>query len=77
MKDASYIRLNKISCISLSFSVLRASLLRFRFYWHRTNSFLGESIATIIWDIPVDAKPGRYRIRHFGAAKSLLQQVTK
>lgn len=46
-----------------------------RFYWHRTNSLFGESQATIIWDMPKNVKPGIYRIRHFGAHKSLLQSV--
>ncbi|KAI1292183.1 Neutral ceramidase [Halotydeus destructor] len=46
-----------------------------RFYWHRTNSLFGESIATIIWDVPLDVKRGIYRIRHFGSSKSLLQQI--
>lgn len=49
--------------------------IAFRFYWHRTNSLFGESQATIIWDIPKDATRGTYRIRHFGAHKSLLQAV--
>lgn len=47
-----------------------------KFYWHRTSSIFGESQATILWDIPQDAQPGVYRIRHMGAAKSLLQQIT-
>lgn len=46
-----------------------------KFFWHRTNTLFGESQATILWDIPGNTKPGIYRIRHFGAAKSLLQQI--
>lgn len=46
-----------------------------KFFWHRTNTLFGESQATILWDIPNSTKPGVYRIRHFGAAKSLLQQI--
>lgn len=46
-----------------------------KFYWHRTNSIFGESQATITWDIPSTTSPGIYRIRHFGASKSLLQVI--
>lgn len=46
-----------------------------KFFWHRTNTLFGESQATILWDIPNGTQPGIYRIRHFGAAKSLLQQI--
>ena len=46
-----------------------------KFYWHRTNSIFGESKATITWDIPLNTTRGIYRIRHFGASKSLLQTI--
>jgi neutral ceramidase len=46
-----------------------------KFYWHRTNSIFGESKATITWDIPANTTKGIYRIRHFGASKSLLQTI--
>jgi neutral ceramidase len=47
-----------------------------KFYWVRTNTFFAESQAIIIWDSPKDAKPGTYRIRHFGANKNLAQKIT-
>lgn len=46
-----------------------------KFYWLRTNRILGESEAIITWDIPKDADPGVYRIRHFGVSKNLLQRL--
>jgi len=33
---------------------------------------LGESLATITWDIPPDTAAGNYRIRHFGYHKAFL-----
>ncbi|GIY16303.1 neutral ceramidase [Caerostris extrusa] len=44
-----------------------------KYYWKRTNTLIGESISTVIWDIPPNTKPGRYRIRHFGNSKNILQ----
>jgi hypothetical protein len=37
---------------------------------------LGESEATIVWDIPLDTKPGNYRIRHFGDSKCFINIIT-
>ena len=45
-----------------------------RYRWTRT--FLAESKATITWDIPADTPAGRYRIVHFGDAKSLSGTIT-
>lgn len=47
-----------------------------RFYWTRTNLLLGHSEARVTWDIPHDAKPGQYRIQHFGHSKSIFQKIT-
>lgn len=47
-----------------------------KFFWERTNLLLGHSEATIIWDIPKDIKPGKYRIQHFGHSKSVFQRIT-
>ena len=44
----------------------------FRFYWHHTSEILGESLATVTWDIPGDATVGTYRIQHFGYYKQFL-----
>lgn len=42
-----------------------------RFIWKRTNTLVGSSKATIIWDTPHDCTPGHYVISHYGASKSL------
>ena len=47
-----------------------------KFYWHRTSSIFGESQVTVTWDIPLDVKKGIHRIRHFGASKNILRQIT-
>lgn len=46
-----------------------------KFIWKRTNSLLGWSEVTISWEIPITAKPGYYRIRHFGSHKNVLQFI--
>lgn len=46
-----------------------------KFIWERTNTIRGESRATISWDIPHNCLSGVYKIRHYGAHKSLLQQT--
>lgn len=43
-----------------------------RFHWERKNSILGTSQADIIWEIPLDVKPGKYRIRHQGHYRYIL-----
>ncbi|WCJ20391.1 Neutral ceramidase [Euphorbia peplus] len=46
-----------------------------RFKWMRPAKFSPRSQAAIEWKIPQSATPGVYRIRHFGAAKSLMSSV--
>ncbi|RWS07085.1 neutral ceramidase-like protein [Dinothrombium tinctorium] len=46
-----------------------------KFIWERTNSILGHSQVTIIWEIPKTAKPGLYKIYHFGYHKNIFQQI--
>nr|GLL42964.1 neutral ceramidase-like [Ipomoea trifida] len=46
-----------------------------RFIWSRPAKLSPKSEATIEWRIPASATPGVYRIRHFGAAKSLLGSI--
>lgn len=48
-----------------------------KFIWERTNTLFGESRAVVQWDIPADCQPGAYRIRHYGAHKSLLQTISQ
>ncbi|KAL0437849.1 UNVERIFIED_CONTAM: Neutral ceramidase 2 [Sesamum radiatum] len=46
-----------------------------RFIWSRPAKLSTRSHATIQWIIPQTAASGIYRIRHFGAAKSLLGSI--
>ncbi|ONK62138.1 uncharacterized protein A4U43_C07F740 [Asparagus officinalis] len=46
-----------------------------RFKWSRPSKFSTRSHATIEWRIPETAVLGVYRIRHFGASKSLLGSI--
>ncbi|PON62781.1 Neutral/alkaline nonlysosomal ceramidase [Trema orientale] len=46
-----------------------------RFKWSRPSKFSTRSQATIEWRIPKSATPGVYRIRHFGASKSLFGSI--
>ncbi|CAA6655087.1 unnamed protein product [Spirodela intermedia] len=46
-----------------------------RFRWSRPSSLSSHSHATIEWTAPAAAVPGVYRLRHFGAAKSLFGSV--
>lgn len=42
-----------------------------RFHHMKTNPVIGQSEATIVWDIPKEAKSGSYKICHFGIAKTV------
>ncbi|XP_078427718.1 neutral/alkaline non-lysosomal ceramidase [Wolffia australiana] len=42
-----------------------------RFRWSRPSRLSSHSHAAVEWAIPDTAQPGVYRLRHFGAAKSL------
>jgi neutral ceramidase len=46
-----------------------------RFKWSRPSKLSTRSHATIEWRIPQSATPGVYRIRHFGASKSLVGSI--
>ena len=46
-----------------------------RFKWSRPSKLSSHSQATIEWRIPETAIAGVYRIRHFGASKSLFGSV--
>lgn len=46
-----------------------------RFKWSRPASKSPYSYATIQWEIPHEATPGTYRIRHFGAAKHMFGSI--
>lgn len=47
-----------------------------RFIWKRTDTLLGHSEVTAHWDIPGDAELGKYRLKIYGEAKSLVQQIS-
>ena len=42
-----------------------------KFYWNRTDPVSGMSRAIIQWDIPMQQRAGKYRIRYFGSSKGL------
>lgn len=46
-----------------------------RFKWSRPAKFSARSHATIEWRIPKTAASGVYRIRHFGASKSIFGSI--
>eukprot|EP00118_Oscarella_pearsei_P029107 m.3678 g.3678 ORF g.3678 m.3678 type:complete len:694 (+) comp9685_c0_seq1:22-2103(+) len=46
-----------------------------RFHWKHTSEILGESLATVEWHIDAEAKPGAYRIQHFGYHKPLIGEA--
>ncbi|KAH7668001.1 Ceramidase protein [Dioscorea alata] len=46
-----------------------------RFKWSRPGKLSPESYATIEWRIPETAASGVYRLRHFGASKSLFGSI--
>uniref|UniRef100_A0A9I9E8W9 ceramidase n=1 Tax=Cucumis melo TaxID=3656 RepID=A0A9I9E8W9_CUCME len=45
------------------------------FKWKLDNTTLINSLATIEWDIPIDADPGVYRLRHFGSSRSTINST--
>ncbi|XP_022999686.1 neutral ceramidase 2-like [Cucurbita maxima] len=45
------------------------------FKWALDNNTFTNSLATIEWDIPTDANPGVYRLRHFGSSKSAINST--
>lgn len=48
-----------------------------KFLWDRPKGGLpSESTATIQWEIPAGAVPGRYRIKHYGDWKALAGKIT-
>ncbi|KAJ0979597.1 hypothetical protein J5N97_015071 [Dioscorea zingiberensis] len=47
-----------------------------RFKWSRPKQLSPLSYATLEWRIPKTAASGVYRLRHFGASKSLLGSIT-
>ncbi|KAG0481763.1 hypothetical protein HPP92_012621 [Vanilla planifolia] len=47
-----------------------------RFKWSRPWKLSARSFATLEWRIPKNAASGVYRLRHFGAAKSLFGKIS-
>ncbi|CAA7052195.1 unnamed protein product [Microthlaspi erraticum] len=47
-----------------------------KFKWSRQTKFSPESQATVEWKVPESAVPGVYRLRHYGASKSLFGSVS-
>lgn len=46
-----------------------------KFYWSRPLSLSPYSYAKVVWDIPRNVVPGKYRIRHLGNYKHFLGHV--
>lgn len=75
MLDNSYLTVERKN--SQDWTVVSTdSSLDTKFIWKRTNPILGQSISRIEWTVPEDAKPGLYRIRHFGTSKSIFQHLS-
>ena len=58
---------------SIKFSVCKLYeiiVIAIRFSWRHTSDVRGESLATVVWDIPADVTPGTYRIHHYGHHKT-------
>lgn len=47
-----------------------------RFKWWRPSKYSAQSHATVEWRIPETAVSGVYRLRHFGASKSLFGSIS-
>ncbi|RWS16014.1 neutral ceramidase-like protein [Dinothrombium tinctorium] len=47
-----------------------------KFFWNRTQFLLGESLATVVWEIPKHTEKGIYRIRIFGTSKNIFQKFS-
>lgn len=45
-----------------------------KFIWEKV-SFLGQSRAILVWDIPNDTQPGTYKLRYNGHHKSVFQSI--
>ncbi|KAL3177189.1 hypothetical protein MRX96_009884 [Rhipicephalus microplus] len=77
MLESTYLTVEKLAEDGESWTVVATDgNWETRFYWRRTSGFLGQSEATVMWEIPQSAEPGVYRIRHFGHSKNILQVVT-
>lgn len=76
MTEATFLTVERYNARNSSYQVIATdSDPETKFIWKRTNSLLGWSEATIVWDIPSTAVQGFYRLRHFGAHKNFLQQI--
>lgn len=77
MLESTYLTVEKLGDDGHSWEVVATDAnWETKFYWRRTAPLFGQSQATVTWDIPDDAAPGTYRIRHFGHSKNLLQMVS-
>ncbi|XP_064457109.1 neutral ceramidase B-like [Ornithodoros turicata] len=76
MLDGTYLTVEKLRDDGDTWEVIATDAnWETRFYWKRTSTLWGHSQVTVTWDIPKDAEPGLYRIRHFGHSKNLLQLI--
>lgn len=78
MLESTYLTVEKLNNDGASWTVVATDgNWETRFYWRRTSVILGHSEATVMWEIPQDAVPGIYRIRHIGHSKNILQVITR
>lgn len=47
------------------------------FIWNRISLILGTSEATVLWDIPINTKPGIYRIKYYGDSRNIVGRITE
>ncbi|XP_040061701.1 neutral ceramidase [Ixodes scapularis] len=75
--EGTYLKVEKLGKDGQSWDVVATDgNWETKFYWRRTAPIFGQSQVTVTWDIPDDAEPGTYRIRHFGHSRNLLQMVS-
>lgn len=78
MLESTYLTVEKLNNDGTSWTVVATDgNWETRFYWRRKSVILGHSEATVMWEIPQNAVPGIYRIRHVGHSKNILQVITR
>lgn len=76
MTESSFLTIERLNDQTQQWDVVAVDgSLDTKFVWRRTNSLLGQSQATVIWEMPDDAKTGLYRVTHSGSYKTLFQQI--
>lgn len=74
--EDSYLYVDKYSANGTWVTIATDASWETKFIWERTNTLLGESRVTIVWEIPHSCQTGIYRMRHYGSHKNLLQNIS-